>query len=210
MYKYLKKNIKIMKENFELKIEITNLKNQLKEQSDISKTHKKLADSDFLTQVANRLSFVRAVEDMQKDFIEKNYPFTLIYIDLDNFKIINDTYSHNQGDDVLKKVAMQLVVDNRAHTVIGRLGGEEFGLLIPGLNEYESLAIAERTRLSIENLIFNKADIKITASIGIYSPDKSDSTDDIIYKADKAMYYSKRNGKNKYTLYKDLEFKPID
>lgn len=205
MYKILKSNFKLIKENFQLKIKVLELENLLKDQIFISRENKKKADFDFLTEVANRLSFSRAVEDMQKDFIEKNYPFTLIYIDLDNFKKVNDTYSHNEGDLVLIKVARQLVLDNRAHTVIGRLGGEEFGLLIPGLNERECMSIAERTRESLESLNFGKPDIKITGSIGIYSPVKTDSKDDIIYKADRAMYHSKNTGKNKYTLYNDLD-----
>lgn len=194
-----------MRENFKLKMKIIELENLLKEQINLSRHNKRMADFDFLTQVSNRLSFSRSIEDMQNDFIEKNYPFTLIYIDLDNFKRINDNHSHNEGDMVLITVAKQLVFDNRAHTVIGRLGGEEFGLLIPGLNERECMAIAERTRKSIEDLSFSKPDVKVTASIGLYSPVKTDSKDDIIYKADRAMYHSKNTGKNKYTLYKDLE-----
>lgn len=197
----------LKEENFLLKNKIIELEKLLQEQLFISRKNKRLADIDFLTKVSNRMSFVRAVEDMLEAYKKKDYPFTLIYIDLDNFKYVNDKYSHNDGDLVLIEVANQLVVANRAHTVIGRLGGEEFGILVPGLTDIEAATIGERFRALIENMIFHHEDIHITASIGIYSPDKDDYVDDIIYKADKAMYFSKNNGKNQFNLYRDLKDK---
>jgi diguanylate cyclase len=200
----MKKHTEIETENFILKGKIIELENLLREQVIIARQNKKIADLDYLTQISNRMSFTRAIHDLKADFDEKNYPFTLIYVDLDNFKNINDTLGHNEGDVVLIEIANKLVIENRAQTIVGRLGGEEFGLLIPGLTDCEAVVIAERIRSMIENLIFGTVGLSVTASIGMYCPKKEDTADDIIYKADKAMYHSKNTGKNKVTLYKDI------
>jgi len=166
---------------------------------------KKFSNIDFLTQLANRERFQRSLEDIHKMYKNMNINFCLIYIDLDNFKQVNDKFSHSHGDFVLKKVAKILTLKNRAHTLIGRLGGEEFGIVIQNVNKETCLRVAERIRESIENETFD-LDIKkvnVTASIGIYIPEKEDLIEDIIYKADKAMYFSKNNGKNKVSFYKE-------
>jgi diguanylate cyclase len=201
----MRKRKKCEKDNFRLKTRILELEALLRDQVKLSREHKRMADFDYLTQIPNRMSFTRALEDMLEDYKNKDYPFTLIYVDLDNFKFVNDNYSHKEGDLVLVEVATKLVIDNRAHTVVGRLGGEEFGLLIPGRIDTESEVIAERVRQSVESMRFIQEDVRVTASIGIYSPEKTDNVDDVIYRADKAMYYSKENGKNRWTKYRDIE-----
>jgi len=190
------------KENIVLKKKISKLENLLKEQTSLTHKHKILADFDFLTKVSNRASFTRAVKDMLSDLVKRDYPFVIIYLDLDDFKQINDRFSHNDGDKVLIKVAETLILKNRAHTIIGRLGGEEFGIALPGVEEKEALCVANRLRAAIENIEYSNKDISVTASIGVYIPNKEDNMDDVIYKADKAMYISKNTGKNKITVYK--------
>jgi len=203
----MREKIKIKKKdkaNIELKKRNRELKNKIKLQEKEIKKQTRLANFDYLTQVSNRASFTRSLEDMIFDFKNKDYPFILLYIDLDNFKRINDKYTHAEGDKVLLRVAQQLVLDNRAQTLIGRLGGEEFGIVLPGANREEGNAAANRLLESIRNIRFNIKDIKMTASIGMYSPNKEDTLEDIVYFADKAMYFSKNNGKDKLTDYKDI------
>jgi len=195
---------KLEKENIELKIEMSELILELKHLQNELKKNKKLANFDFLTRLANRSSFTRSLEDMLKDYKEMNYPFGLIYIDLDNFKSINDNYSHNHGDLVLKEVSKALILANRANSVIGRLGGEEFGIAVPGANENILNIISERVRIAIEEIEVPDITVNVTASIGFYLPSTEDSLESIIQNADKAMYFSKNNGKNQITNFKDI------
>lgn len=200
----MKSKEELEQENFDLKMENKDLTNRLKEEVIRANKNKKLAEFDYLTQITNRMSFERACRDMIDEYQNKNYPFSLIYIDLDNFKSVNDNYSHTMGDMVLVEVANKLVVLNRAQAVVGRLGGEEFGILVPGLIDTEAVVIADRIKENFHNIEFKDTDIEVTASIGIYSPEKEDNVQDLIYKADKAMYYSKMNGKDQYNLYRDI------
>jgi diguanylate cyclase len=165
---------------------------------------KKYANIDFLTQLANRARFERSLEDIHNIYKQDNIDYVFLYIDLDNFKSVNDNFSHTKGDFILKEVAKILILENRAHTLIGRLGGEEFGIVIQNISKDISLKIAERIRKAIELAKFNQEKgIFVTASIGIYIPNHKDHIEDIIYKADKAMYYSKNNGKNKVSYFKE-------
>jgi len=190
-------------ENINLKKRIIELELELKLQIKNGIESRKLANFDFLTNIANRGSFTRSLKDMLEDLKEKEYPFTMIYIDLDNFKLVNDTYSHKEGDNVLRAVSNLLILENRAHTLIGRLGGEEFGVAIPGGGVKEGLVVAERIRLAIEGLSLEGIEVSVTASIGVYEPTDKDSIEDTITKADNAMYISKTTGKNKVTLYNE-------
>lgn len=189
-------------ENIELKRKLQEAENMIKDLMIQSRNFKKSAEFDFLTQVTNRLSFTRSLKDFHEDFKHRDYPYALLYLDIDNFKSINDTFSHSVGDKVLIEVANKLVLSNRAHTVIGRLGGEEFGVLIPGITADIAETITQRMQNSIKNIFLPELESRtITLSIGIYLPDKNDLIEDCLYKADKAMYYSKQTGKDRYTFF---------
>lgn len=195
---------KLKNENIALKIQMSELILEKKQIEKELKVNRRLANFDFLTKLSNRSSFTRSLEELLEDLKDLNYTFGVIYIDLDNFKKVNDTYSHMHGDHVLKEIAKLLILENRANSVIGRLGGEEFAIIIPGAKTIEQIAkAAERIRLAIEELVLEGIDIDVTASIGVYKPVKTDTSEDIIYKADKAMYHSKKTGKNKVTLYSE-------
>lgn len=191
-------------ENIELKQKLQEAENMIKDLMIQSRNFKKSAEFDFLTQVTNRLSFTRSLKDFHEDFKHRDYPYALLYLDIDNFKSINDTFSHSIGDKVLIEVANKLVLSNRAHTVIGRLGGEEFGVLIPGVTIEVAETITQRMQAAIKNISLPELDSRIiTISVGIYLPDKNDLIEDCLYKADKAMYYSKKTGKDKYTIFSE-------
>ena len=186
-----------------MKKEIYELKLVLMKQNDLVNDMKKLAIMDHLTNVYNRRSFERSLEDYLHDFKKTKYPFTLIYIDLDDFKNVNDTYSHATGDSVLIAIANILLFENRANATVARLGGEEFAIILPGVKEDVGKIVAERIQSKIREHRFVH-DIKMTASIGVYSPDENDIMDTVLHKADTAMYYSKESGKNRITLFSDL------
>jgi len=154
---------------------------------------------DFLTSLVNRRSFDRALNDLIKDFNEKKIPFTLILLDLDNFKQINDKFGHPAGDLVLKEVSNLLRTYLRANTIIGRLGGEEFGIILPNVTLENGKNVAERIRNVIENheIKYDGKVIRISASLGVTQVKEGDTIDTLYRRADEALYQAKRDGKNK-------------
>ena len=163
------------------------------------KVVKQEATLDFLTSLANRRSFDRALNDLIKDFNDKKIPFTLILLDLDNFKQINDKFGHPAGDLVLKEVSNLLRTYLRANTIIGRLGGEEFGIILPNVTLENGKNVAERIRNVIENheIKYDGKVIKISASLGVTQVKEGDTIDTLYRRVDEALYQAKRDGKNK-------------
>lgn len=161
-----------------------------------------LATTDFLTGLANRRSFM---ESMQAELarIQRN-PQQLacvLMLDLDRFKRVNDTYGHAAGDQVLRHTA-QLMLDNqRKIDLCGRLGGEEFSILLPGENIATACVFAERIRSLIETTPARLQDgnsIAITISIGVAALLPSDtSPEQSLIRADNALYRAKANGRNR-------------
>ncbi len=203
---YLKKILSEIEElRKENKIQQEKLEEYHKEISQLRKALKvarKEANIDFLTGIPNRRRFIRALEDFLKDYKEKNYPFSFVMLDIDNFKSINDTYGHLIGDEVLKEIATVLKFYLRANTIVGRLGGEEFGIILPGISKDDAKNIAERLRKIIENrkIHINDETIKITASFGVTQAKKDDTVESLIERADKALYEAKKTGKNKVVV----------
>lgn len=169
---------------------------QLREELRVAKTE---AEIDFLTAIPNRRRFMRALEDFLKDFREKGYIFSLIILDIDDFKKINDTYGHLAGGEVLKDVASVLKFYLRANTIIGRIGGEEFAVLLPGVDIEKAKSVAERIRNVIKNRKVHVGDIVINprASLGVTQVKKGDTIKTIIKRADMALYRAKSKGKNR-------------
>lgn len=156
-----------------------------------------IASTDSLTSVRSK----RYLIDNGEDFIQNsaNQPVWAMLIDIDFFKKINDELGHITGDHVLAELGSQLN-DFFPKDMVVRFGGEEFSVLMINLSQEEALSKAERLRSEIENL--NPADIKITVSIGIASmQDHPDSKlTQILALADKALYYSKENGRNRVSI----------
>ena len=160
-----------------------------------------LAFYDTLTQIYNRRYF----ETKLLDEIEnaKRYPsdLSVIFIDIDNFKHVNDTKGHDIGDEVLKIISKTFKETIRATDIIARWGGEEFVILLPNTKVKETIVIAEKLKHSLENSTEIKTILSyaLEASFGVTEYKKSDDIDTIIKRADDAMYISKRNGKNRVT-----------
>ncbi len=194
---------KILEELNELKRENKELTRELKqyhkdvvmlqEELKIAKTE---AEMDFLTGLVNRRRFERAVLEMLNDLQTKNYPFSLVILDIDDFKSINDKYGHAVGDTVLKEIAAILKTFLRANAISSRIGGEEFAVILPGSDLEQAIHIAERLRKAIENRSFNLDDIRVTASLGVAEAKKSDTLETLFERADMALYEAKKSGKN--------------
>lgn len=160
----------------------------------------KEANSDPLTGLANR----RHLEQRLDEEAKKGTPLSLIFIDLDGFKPINDTYGHEAGDIALKMVAERLGTCVRDHDVLCRLGGDEFVVLLIGLNDREVIKARGDKIIELVNQPYwiDNHRIKMGASLGIaIGPDDGKTGEAILAAADEAMYAAKQGGKNAYRFY---------
>jgi diguanylate cyclase len=126
-------------------------------------------------------------------------PFSIIFLDIDDFKKLNDTYGHAFGDIALKEVAAAVRRTVRDHDILGRLGGEEFVVALSGANREVAQSVAERIRQNIENipLAHDGVPVTVTASIGVAARKEHGHFHDLVEEADQAMYQAKQTGKNK-------------
>lgn len=168
----------------------------------IDKTHKLqlLAERDSLTNLLNRRKFIEILTQEWDQYCRYQTPYILMMLDIDHFKDVNDTYGHAAGDHVLADIAAIMKHCVRAVDVIGRLGGEEFSILLPGTDIKEAFIIADRIREQIQTAaIFTEGKIiNTTISIGITLFTNQDkSSTEVLSRADKALYQAKQSGRNK-------------
>jgi diguanylate cyclase (GGDEF)-like protein len=158
------------------------------------------AVTDELTGLANHGRFQEVLGNEMEQVRRYHYPVGLIMLDLDNFKQINDTYGHPQGDLVLKSVARVLRDTSREADWAARYGGEEMALILPHTDMEGSYAIAERVRAAITELriplLTGDGSLEVTASLGVAASSDGDK-DRLITEADAALYQAKREGKNR-------------
>lgn len=160
-----------------------------------------LANTDELTGLPNRRSFLNTAKQEWESFLQKSESICILFMDIDHFKSINDTYGHEVGDLFLKKVAEVLHFSVREKDLVARYGGEEFVILLSNTDFDTGLLIAERIRKgidSIEILLDSHPPIKRTISIGIsHTKDGVDSFEKLLRNADDLLYIAKRKGRNK-------------
>lgn len=162
---------------------------------------KKLATIDALTELYNRRYFTEQAEHEYLRAQRYKLSLTLISIDIDHFKKVNDKFGHPAGDKVLVEVAKQLKTSLRQTDVLARIGGEEFSILLPETTSAEAEVFAERIRLAQSQLRITgdwQGEIQLSVSIGISSFTESDNSfDEIFSRADKALYQAKSAGRNR-------------
>jgi diguanylate cyclase (GGDEF)-like protein/PAS domain S-box-containing protein len=163
---------------------------------------KKIIRIDELTGIYNRKFLEFQLNKSIKESREFNSIFGILFIDIDHFKNINDTYGHNTGDGVLQIIANTIRLNLRPEDIIGRWGGEEFVAIVKTDNEDVLKEIAERIRHLVENSSYknNNLNVSVTISIGGTIFNRKDSLKILIEKADKNMYVSKHSGRNKVTI----------
>ena len=161
-----------------------------------------LALIDKLTQLANRRYLEQQLEKSVREFQRTNISFALYFFDIDHFKQINDNHGHDIGDEVLKILSKTLIQNARPFDLYGRWGGEEFIAVIRNLNEDHLFSFGERLRTLIEQsyLELSKERLSVTVSIGGTLIQKDDSLDSLIKRADRLLYTSKKNGRNRLTV----------
>ncbi len=157
------------------------------------------AMTDKLTGLANRYGLGTSGIEIFQNSIERDQFFSVLMIDIDHFKQINDTYGHSYGDAVLQSIAMTIRGQIRSNDYAVRYGGEEFVVLLPELSTREALIVAERLRIKISQMKIDKERKFPTVSIGIYAavPGTMDILHEFIRKADLALYTAKESGRNR-------------
>lgn len=158
--------------------------------------------TDNLTKAYNRHKFYEIIPRIFYEYKRYGYTFSLILIDIDNFKNINDNFGHNVGDSILIKLVENLSTALRASDYLFRWGGEEFLVLLPHCSLDNAVKVAEKLRKMVENMDFQTDHAShLTISLGVSSVNENDDIKILINQADKAMYQSKSKGKNCVTAY---------
>lgn len=161
---------------------------------------KKQATTDELTGFKNRRHIMKRLEEEYLRASRLNEPLCLIFLDLDHFKQVNDTYGHPFGDIVLKNVAARIRESVRGYDIVGRIGGEEFMIIAPGSSIEEATVLAERVRnkIAFEPTGDENTVIPISISAGVTIADKRDNgITSLLKRADNALYRAKQEGRNR-------------
>ncbi len=184
--------------NREMQSQLVQAEKQLQSQATQLQSLSNDALTDALTGTANRRAFDMALARQHVEYQTSGEPLSLIIMDIDKFKPFNDEYGHQVGDEILQSVAKVLQSKTDADDVLARYGGEEFAAVLPGTTLATARNVAERLRTSTENsrwTIDNKS-LGVTLSVGVAQLLPGESIEDLIRRADEAMYASKAAGRN--------------
>jgi len=161
---------------------------------------RRLATSDPLTGLANRRAFFADGDRALQQCVRYQRPYSAMMLDIDHFKSINDRYGHDVGDQVLKLVAAEMQQQIRQVDMLGRLGGEEFAIILPETDLAKAIEVAERIRAAVEafSLQTEQGRITFTISIGVVGLTDVEATNDaLLQQADALLYRAKQNGRNR-------------
>lgn len=157
---------------------------------------------DPLTELANRRYMEQHLQECFELRTRYGWRFGVLYLDIDHFKRVNDTYGHAAGDQVLKSLARTLAGNLRSFDMVGRWGGEEFLIVCPNVNSYYLRDMAERQRMLIQRsaATFGPNTLQVTVSVGATLPRAAETMEGLIRRADGLMYDSKRAGRNRVSF----------
>jgi len=171
---------------------------------------KKLSITDGLTNLFNSRHFYSQLKGEIERSNRYGYKLSLLLLDIDNFKVFNDTYGHLEGDKVLVRIGHMINACLRRMDSAYRYGGEEFTIVLPGTHGEEARTVAERLRTAVAAEAFtvgDVSDLSITISIGVSQYRQGESVADFVQRADQAMYKSKQSGRNQVTCNFELQEK---
>ena len=157
------------------------------------------AELDALTGSLNRRTIDQWLARSFSESAREQHPVSVLFLDLDHFKSVNDRYGHAGGDFCLRHVAMALRDALEEGDVFGRYGGEEFIAVLPGRNGAAARVIAEQLRMAVENLrpVWNGQPLRLTVSVGVATRlGKEDTPEGALARADRALYAAKSHGRN--------------
>jgi diguanylate cyclase (GGDEF)-like protein len=173
--------------------------------SQVISSMKDMTIYDTLTRVFNRRHFNQVLEDELKNVFRTKQPLSIIMVDIDHFKAINDRYGHDEGDRALIHIASILKASLRKHDIVARFGGEEFLVMLPRAIMKDAVVIAERIRRSIEAtpLSVDGEEVHLTVSLGVAAVPViwPESKEELIKCADTALYEAKGKGRNRVCFY---------
>jgi diguanylate cyclase (GGDEF)-like protein len=183
---------KLAKENEQLKTELVNMVRSLELASRI----------DGMTGLANRRDIMEKIEREATRSHRHQHPFTVLLVNVDDFKKVNDAYGYNSGDDVLVELTRVLRSCVRNEDICSRWGGEEFMILLPETTAEGSLTVANKIleAMAMTEFKANKPGIRITVSIGICENDPAQSVYECVARVDLALQLAKKGGKNRYSI----------
>lgn len=181
-----------------VQLQIKNLQDELKRSNEL---HKELSYTDFQTSLYNKRYLMKTLDGEINRTGRSKQCFSLIFLDIDFFKQVNDNYGHHNGDIVLIAIAKTIQSGVRNYATVARYGGEEFAIVLPGIPLTGALVVAERIREAIQATSFAApmGDLKITASFGIatYPSEQVNDIDSLLRQSDDAMYRAKQKGRNR-------------
>jgi diguanylate cyclase (GGDEF)-like protein len=160
----------------------------------------RLSTTDSLTNIYNRRYMFELGDKAYLAAKRYKRNLSVLMTDIDFFKKFNDTYGHNTGDEVLRAVANTLSKSVRQNIdVVGRYGGEEFGVILPETDLESAKQLAERLRKNVEELrlVEQYPELSVTISIGVAMLDEKEALDDVFKRADEKLYEAKKNGRNR-------------
>ncbi|WP_374474171.1 GGDEF domain-containing protein [Arenimonas sp.] len=157
------------------------------------------SERDALTGVLNRGAWRARLERLAEDTQQDGRPLSVLFFDIDLFKLINDSLGHQVGDDCLKAVASTVAAELRGGDILGRLGGEEFAVALPGARRIHAIAVGERVRMAVQShcQVVGEEVVELTVSVGAAEYlGPGESFDALMDRADRAMYTAKGSGRN--------------
>lgn len=157
---------------------------------------RRLTVTDPLTRVLNRRGLMASLRMAASYSDRRSVPLSIVCFDVDHFKRVNDTFGHDAGDRVLRHVAKVATACCRKEDLVARAGGEEFVVVLPGTREDQALVVAERLRGRLASTAAPGCGISVTASFGVAQRAPGEPSEDLIHRADSALYEAKRAGRN--------------
>lgn len=185
-------NVKLLQAHEELATANRNLEEKVKQRTE---SLQQLANTDALTQIKNRRAILDTLEYEVQKFSRLPRPLSVLMIDIDHFKVINDTFGHPEGDNILVKVAQIISGASRKTDSVGRYGGEEFLVVLPETTIADAKDLAERIRTSMMGCPLKNGNA-LTCSIGVATLSEGETILELIKMADDRVYIAKRQGRN--------------
>lgn len=183
---------------------ISQLKGTEKQLRKALKRQQELASTDFLTGISNRRFFMMSGCAELKRCQRYQHSLSVLTLDIDHFKEVNDLFGHDAGDQVIKTISVCCKKLLRESDILGRLGGDEFAILLPETNRHEAEQTAVRILKAVANLTVNYGEqsIKFTASLGVsLLSTQNQSLDELMIQSDRALYLAKDKGRNRYEVH---------
>lgn len=198
---YLETTVSALEDDDGKMVGLLGVAHDISEHKHMQKKLLQMATIDALTGIANRRFFIQIGEEEASRAVRYNHTYSVMIMDIDHFKRVNDTYGHPAGDEVLRNLAAIGSGALRSADIIGRLGGEEFGVILPETAADAAFLVAERLRRAFETAVVKLEDgqeVTFTVSIGVTTKAAlNESFDEMLKKADRALYVAKDSGRNR-------------